>query len=136
MPVAVRECGCRPTTWPAAFTARASLSRPPSVPRSTIPPVGVHENACTALSADRNLAPADDLAGGLTAAAWLSHATQRAEIDHPARRRPRERVHAVSALISLQPTTRSLAFTATAWLSRPPSVPRSTIPPAGVHENA
>src|SRR5438552_3626451 len=34
-----------PTTWPAALTARALLRVPPRVPRSTIPPVRVHEKA-------------------------------------------------------------------------------------------
>src|SRR5204863_10143362 len=34
-----------PTTWPLALIASAVLALPPRVPRSTIPPAGVHENA-------------------------------------------------------------------------------------------
>src|SRR4030095_2657380 len=35
-----------PTTWPLWFTAAAVLDGPPSVPRSTMPPLCVHRNAC------------------------------------------------------------------------------------------
>src|SRR5713226_7309492 len=39
-----------PTTWPLAFRALAPLNVPPRVPKSTIPPPAVQENAWIAVS--------------------------------------------------------------------------------------
>src|SRR5438067_5828703 len=112
----------------------AKLSVPPSVPMSTIPPVGVHEKAWYSAFPARLLCPTT-WPLGLTAASSLPvpPSVPRSVVPHArlhvkAWKAPPTRV--------LPPTTSPLAFTAEALLKVSPSVPRSTIPPDRVHEKA
>ena len=75
--------------------------------RSTIPPVAVHENACVASGVS---AIADDLTANSRPSRYgvrADTATEGAEIDHPAGRRPRERM------------ARGRAVDGTRWSRRP-----------------
>ena len=75
----------------AARVHRAgALKVPPRVPRSTIPPVSVQENAWLGIAGDG--AGADHLAAGVHRTASLKRAAEGAEVDHPACLRPGERM--------------------------------------------
>src|SRR4030095_12680670 len=116
-----------PTTWPLWFTAAAALDGPPNVPRSTIPPLEVHTNACLANAKDgvpRALVPTTWprllLATGCTAPPNVPMSTH-----------PPVAVHTSEP--PLLPTTCPASLMAVASLKKTVGVPMICMPADGVH---
>src|SRR5712691_6843641 len=118
-----------PTTWPRAFIALAPLSCPPgSVPRSTIPPPAVQENACEVVS-PVVLDPPTTCPLPFTAMASLNVPPRVPRSTIPPTDVQENAWDAVSPGVLDPPPTWPLALTANGTRSVPHRVGRSTIQP-------
>ena len=123
-----------PTTIPVSFTASALLEpMVPNAPRSTIPPAAVHEKAWRATSPASGTF-ANDLPVVVYGIRFAPRTAESTEVHHSTGGRPRKRVVRVVARSCSNDLPIVVYAVARLWI--PPRVPRSTIPPAAVHENA